>query len=137
MNDDKRKRPLRGVEIRFGPPEPTRLPSSWDPPTPAWVKQLADELDERSKHAPAKRGRSKLRRKQQPEPKAKVKLKPVKHQMILAILTRLYPDGKFEHVGTTALRYRAGPYWDAECDEWGVTYTLPGLDTFDRALGRR
>jgi hypothetical protein len=137
----------RGVGISFQPPKPTRLPSPWPCPTPG-AKEIIDKLDELNKQltAPVKRGRSKRRRKQQPkpEPKARVKtkLKPkarvnVRHQVILAALAHVYPDGKYENVGTTTLRHQAAPYWDEECKKKGVTYTLPGLDSFDRALGRR
>jgi hypothetical protein len=142
MNDKRKKPPRRGVEFRFGPPESTRLPSPWDPPTPAWVKQLADEL---GKQPPANHDRSKRsaeRKAAEPTRKARVKRSapgtpPLRHQMILAILADVYggPDG-YAGVPTTVLVKRVEGQWTAERKKRGVDISPPGWDSVNRAVGR-
>jgi hypothetical protein len=141
MSDDKRKRPLRGVTISHQPPKPTQLPSPWPAPMPAGTKEILDKLDKLA----ANQGRDNRRQKRRPKLKARVKakLKPkarvkLKHQMIRAILARIYGDSnEYADVGTTTLRHQAASHWNEECKKRHVTYTLPSLDTFDRAIGRR
>jgi hypothetical protein len=143
--DDKRKQPRRGVTISHQPPKPTQLPSPWPAPMPAGHKEILDKLDKLA----ANQGRDNRRRKQQPKPKTKARVKSkakakpkarvkLKHQMIRAILARIYGDSnEYADVGTTTLRHQAAPHWNEECKKRDVTYTLPSLDTFDRAIGRR
>jgi hypothetical protein len=139
---DKRKRPRRGVEFRFGPPEPTQLPRPWDPSTPAWVKQLADKLD---KQPSASHGHGKPARRKAAEPARKARVKrsapgtpPLRHQMILAILANVY-DGLDGYAGvpTTVLVKKVEKHWAAECKTRGIEYVSPpSWDSVNRAADR-
>jgi len=81
-------------------------------------------------------------KKAKPRPKPKQWQPPIRHQMILAILRRLYPNAhSAEDVlgpvgGINQLEHQVGKNWRQECEQRGVDYDAPSWDTIKRALKR-